>query len=427
MRLPLKSCGLFAAVMLLSACGSQQGAGTSQLPLAQGAGSSNAAQSFAGSQNAATRGETEHLIGANVRRSCAVDMRPEYMTCDALVRTDIVGGAKPDISGYGPADLQAAYNLPSSTDGSGVTVAIVDAYGYPTAAADLAAYRTQWGLPACTTSNGCLTLLNQFGKKKLPHKSNPGWDEEQALDVDMVSAACPNCKIMLVEANSASFKSLGTAVDTAVTMGATVVSNSYSGSCSGKKASECGDKWYNHPGVVVLASAGDSGYWGAGVNNVPAGLPEVVAVGGTTLHKGGSGRGWTETVWGRSAGGEGTGSGCTSFTKPSWQTDTGCTGRTANDVAAVGDPNTGVAVYYNGKWLVFGGTSVSSPLNGGIFGLANNSATLTGAQSFYTNTADLYDVTSGANGTCTPSYICTGGVGYDGPTGNGTPNGIGAY
>ena len=161
------------------------------------------------------------------------------------------------------------------------------------------------------------------------------------------------------------------------------------------------------------------------VRNEPAGFPSVVAVGGTSLRVGGTGRGWTETVWG------GSGSGCTNYTKPVWQHDSGCAFRTMNDVAAVADPGTGVAVYDTFEergFIVVGGTSVSSPLVGSIYGLAGNAKSRDHARSlYYHHKADLYDVTSGADGSCNPTYLCTGEVGYDGPTGWGTPNGIGAF
>ncbi len=230
----------------------------------------------------------------------------------------------------------------------------------------------------------------------------------------MVSASCPNCTIYLIEANSNNWSDLETAENEAVALGATIVSNSYGG--GGGDPSD-----FNHPGTTILASAGDSGY---GVAD-PADFDSVVAVGGTHLTQGGGSRGWTETTW------SGTGSGCSSQPKPSWQHDTGCSGRTMNDVSAVADPNTGVAeydTYGEPGWFVVGGTSVSSPLLGGVFGLAGNSTQQNGGQIFWTTKASatgyLYDITSGSNGTCNPSYLCTAGFGYDAPTGWGTPNGI---
>ena len=179
----------------------------------------------------------------------------------------------------------------------------------------------------------------------------------------------------------------------------------------------------------MTASAGDDGF---GVS-YPAASPYVIAVGGTSLTTSTNARGWTETVWGSSAGGEGTGSGCSvDSAKPTWQTDTGCAKRTDNDVSAVADPNTGVAVYdtfSEGGWLEVGGTSASSPDHrGDVFALGRHpSGRQQPGDRHLPHTGNLFDVTTGANGTCSPAYLCTGEAGYDGPTGWGTPNGIAAF
>ena len=319
-------------------------------------------------------------------------------------------------SGYGPSDLHSAYNIPNT--GTTTTVAIVDAYGYPNAESDLATYRSTYGLPPCTTANGCFKKVNQTGGTSYP-RTNTGWDQEQALDLDMVSAMCPSCHILLVQASTASYVNLGTAVNTAAaTPGVTVISNSYGGSESGTSSYA---SYYNHPGKAVTVSTGDSGY---GVQ-FPASSPDVIAVGGTHLVRDGSTRGWNETAW--SSGG----SGCsTVYAKPGFQSDPLCTKRMEADVSAVGDPNTGVAVYGPGQsgksqWMIFGGTSVSAPLIGGIYGVTGH--TPTGAATIYANKSQLNDVTSGTNGSCGGTYFCTAGAGYDGPTGNGTPNGTGPF
>ena len=320
-------------------------------------------------------------------------------------------------SGYGPADLRSAYKVTGSGSAS-TTIAIVDAYGYPKAESDLATYRSQFGLPACTTSNGCFKKVNQTGGTSYP-SYNKGWAQETALDLDMASAMCPSCKILLVQASSSSYANFATAENTAAALGAHVISNSYGGSESGTTSYESA---YNHPGVAITVSSGDSGY---GVQ-FPASSPHVTAVGGTSLSTAsGTSRGWSETAW------SGAGSGCsTVYAKPSWQTDGGCSMRTVADVSAVADPNTGVAVYgpYFGQvstWLVFGGTSVAAPLIGGIYGV--NGGTVTYGSNPYDNSAYLFDVTSGSNGSCGGSYLCTAGTGYDGPTGLGTPNGSTAF
>lgn len=326
----------------------------------------------------------------------------------------LVANATP--SGLSPADIQSAYGLPASST-SHPTVAIVDAYDDPKAEQDLAVYRAQYGLPACTTAGGCFSKVNQTGGQKLP-RANGGWAQEISLDLDMVSAACPSCHILLVEASSSSFANLGTGVDTAARLGATAISNSYGGTDSAATSA------YDHPGIAVVASTGDSGY---GVQS-PASFPTVVAVGGTSLTKSSSARGWSESAW------SGAGSGCSTINaKPSWQTSaTSCSKKASADVSAVADPDTGVAVYdsyaYQGSsgWLVFGGTSASSPIIGSVYALSGRTA---GYPASYTwaNATGLNDVTSGSNGSCSTSVWCTAQSGWDGPTGLGTPAGLSAF
>jgi subtilase family serine protease len=325
-------------------------------------------------------------------------------------------------SGFGPGDLQSAYNLSSATAGSGMTVAIVDAYDDPKAESDLGVYRSNFGLPACTTANGCFRKVNQSGGTKAP-RGNVGWAEEISLDLDMVSAICPKCHILLVEGTSATFSSLSTAEDTAA-KGANAISNSYGGSEWSTETSY--DSHYNHPGIAITVSSGDSGY---GVE-YPAASPYVTAVGGTSLTHVSSGtRAWTETAW---SGYE--------TTKPTWQTDTaGCSNRTVTDVSAVADPYTGVSVYDTyggvGGWLVFGGTSVSSPIIASVYALTGNTSTFNSSYpyahaSYYSPSSSSYtlnDITSGSNGSCGGSYLCTAVPGYDGPTGLGTPNGTSGF
>jgi subtilase family serine protease len=322
---------------------------------------------------------------------------------------------KAPIGGYSPSELLSAYNIPANSGNASTIIAIVDAYGYPNAESDLATYRSQWGLPACTTDNGCFKKLNQKGKTNKYPATNSGWDVEQALDVDMASAMCPACTIYLIEATTASFKNLGTAVDEAAKLGAHVISNSYCGGES--KGVTKFAPYYDHSGVAITAANGDDGY---GVC-APADMPTVIAVGGTTLKTDSNDRGWNEVVW------PGTGSGCsTLFAKPTWQTDKGCKMRTIGDTSADADPNTGVAIY-DGGWGVVGGTSVATPLVGGIFGV--NGGTVNAASTIYADTTALYDVTTGSNGSCAKkyAYLCNGEVGYDAPTGWGTPDGAGAF
>ena len=264
--------------------------------------------------------------------------------------------------------------------------------------------------------------VNQSGGTTPPTK-NGGWAQEISLDLDMASAICPNCKILLVEASSSSMANLAAAEDTAARLGATVISNSYGGSeFSGETAT---DSHYHHPGVPITVSSGDNGF---GVE-YPAASPYVTAVGGTSLARASStARGFTEKAW------SGAGSGCSVYEfKPAFQSDTGCARRTVADVSAVADPSTGVAVYdslaYQGAsgWMVFGGTSVSAPLVASVYALAGNGASIGDAGHAYANAASLFDVRSGSNGSCSPAYLCTARAGFDGPTGLGTPNGVGAF
>ncbi|HJP80754.1 MAG TPA: putative Ig domain-containing protein [Pseudonocardiaceae bacterium] len=365
--------------------------------------------------------------------ACPTTVKPGKLACLALKRTDkkpllasqvAIPNTIPSGVGYGPSQLQSAYNIASAaaSQGGNATVALVDAYDDPSAASDLAAYRSAAGLPAANFSK-----VNQNGQTSpLPSEapSTDDWTLEESLDIDMVSAICPNCKIVLVEAQDDQGTGLYTAENTAANL-AGYISNSWGGTDSSSDSSL--DTNFNHPGKVITASAGDSGY---GVI-YPATSRYVVSVGGTALNTASNSRGWTETVWGSSSGGEGTGSGCSNNeTKPSWQTDTGCSGRTDNDISADADPSTGLAVYDtsngNGGWTEVGGTSASSPMIAAMYALAGNAGS-NPAQDIYQHTANLNDVTSGADGSCSPSYLCTAATGYDGPTGEGTPNGLAAF
>ncbi len=339
---------------------------------------------------------------------------------------------------YGPSQLQNAYGLSAaaSTPGSGETVAIVDAYNDPKAASDLAAYRSAFGLPACDAGTGCLRIENQFGGTKLPRSDRTGgWELEESLDLDMVSAICPNCKIILIEANSASIADLARAEETASRSGAEAVSNSW-----GSGAEFTGENLYDTdfyaPGVAITAAGGDNGYG----TQYPSVSPYVTSVGGTSLT--GIIGSWRQSAWG------GTGSGCSELEpKPSWQTVDagaagGCLNRTANDVAAEANPNPGVFAYDTVQdssggaigWNTVGGTSVGTPIVAAAYALADIVAGGPGkallpftfpASYPYQNTSAFTDVTTGSNGTCEANraYLCRARKGYDGPTGIGTPNG----
>ncbi|MEY9856978.1 N-acetylneuraminic acid mutarotase [Catenulispora sp. GAS73] len=350
------------------------------------------------------------------------DPAPGHAVCFALqattnVRSLIAGTDGPPATALGPAQIKAAYNLPDG--GQGQTVAIVDAFGASTVEADLAVFRQHYGLPACTSANGCFRKTDQTGGTDYP-ADDKGWAEETSLDVDAVSSACPQCHILLVEAASAASTDLGTAEKTAVSLGAKYVSNSYG--IPGEFAGEVADTDYDHPGVAIVASSGDTG----NVVNWPAAAPNVVGVGGTTLTADAStARGWTETAWASG------GSGCSAYEpQPVYQSGlaTDCAKRATTDISAVADPKTGLAVYDTlGQpgWVQVGGTSLSAPLITAMYALAGTPAAgtypVTYPYAFGGN--HLFDVTKGSDGSC-GNVLCTAGPGWDGPTGLGTPNGV---
>ncbi|MBI5470127.1 S53 family peptidase [Candidatus Kaiserbacteria bacterium] len=333
------------------------------------------------------------------------------------------------IAGYGPAQLRSAYGV-NGIAGSKKIIAIVDAYNHPNIQSDLDTYSTTFGipkLPACAgaianSAVPCFKKVDQRGGTRYP-RTNAGWALEIALDVEVAHAMCQNCSILLVEADSSSYSNMMTAVDRAVALGANVVSNSYgSNEFSGETSY---DHHFNRPGVAFTVSSGDSGY-GA---EYPASSRYVTSVGGTSLFLNSDGSYNSELTW------SGAGSGCSAFeAKQSWQTDTGCARRTNADVSAVADPNTGAAVYdsvnYFGQsgWWQVGGTSLSSPIIAAVYALSGNTSG-NANQIPYTlgNSSNLHDIVSGSNGSCGGSYLCTATAGFDGPTGLGSPKGVGAF
>jgi subtilase family serine protease len=392
-------------------------------------------------------GEIPLLRAGAVNRVCPDEHVPGRMRCFALERSDLrTNDLNPNATheGYGPADLLAAYNIPR---GKPTRIAIVDAYGYPKASADLAAYRTYYAIGQCTTANGCLVIRNQTGGTSLP-VPNTSWSGEQALDLDMASAMCQACHILLIEANNNSTSNLYAAVGEAVKQGAIVISNSFGISefakCQG--GGQASNPTFSTAGHVFVAAAGDEGggLTDCGGPQQPCSLSTVVCVGGTLLTHANNARGWNEVVWNEladdfcSGSCGGTGSGCSTIVKkPSWQNDTGCTTRSEADVAAEASVLTPVAVYFSGYggWTAFGGTSASTPIIAGIFAKAGNGASINGPQHLWVNRTHFYDITSGNNlyapvtGACASSvhYICYAGAGYDGPTGLGSPNGMVAF
>jgi len=366
------------------------------------------------------------------------------MTCFAIIKTTAgsgfaaLAGSGPSVqAALTPTDLRKAYKLTRVSPTKGKLVAIVDAFNDPHLAADLKVYRAHFHLPPCTTSNGCLHIVNQKGKRSPLPRANASWGIEESLDLDMVSAICPRCHILLVEASNSLDSNLGRAENTAIARGAKYVSNSWGNAEFSNQNSL--SHFFNHPGRVIDFASGDFGY-GFGPT-FPADLQYVTSIGGTSLHHASNGRGWTESVWGtqhsnRKTGG--TASGCSTFSaKPSWQlVDVGfpgaCPRRTQNDVSADADPNTGVIVYDTFHFpgpLQVGGTSAATPIITAIYALAGSPVTNTyPAEYMYLHTSHLFDVTSGVNGVCTgQTYLCHGLPGYDGPTGLGTPNGTAAF
>jgi len=392
-------------------------------------------------------------VGSGVRQVCPLPARPGQMQCQALVHTKVRPGTVMTTAtlpgGPSPADLQSVYGVSSAaaSAGSGETVAIVDAFDDPKAASDLVHYRSAAGLPACASASGtgpgdgCLTRVNQNGGTLFPGTDfTGGWEAEESLDLDMVSAICPNCHILLVEAGSPSLANLAAAENYAASA-AKFVSNSW-GSNSEFAGERSYDGVFNHPGVAITAAAGDTGYG----TEYPAVSPFVTAVGGTSLHHvtgtGTSlphvtGTGWVQEAW------DGTGSGCSALEPaPSWQQTaaplTGCLNRTETDVSAGADPNYPVAVYdtYPGDGLIagwngFGGTSEATPIVAAVYALAGDPTPGTYPASYlYQNPGALTDITAGpANGTCETNrqYLCNPETGYDGPTGWGTANGTVAF
>jgi Ricin-type beta-trefoil lectin domain/Putative Ig domain len=383
---------------------------------------------------------------AGVRQACATPTRPGQMACMALVRTSHSAGADASSpSGYSPANLLSAYGLATAAakPGDGETVAVVDAYNDPHASSDLAVYRKQFKLPSCTTASKCLKITNEFGGSALPQAdpTGGGWELEESLDLDMVSAICPNCSIVLVEANTDNISDLARAEATASrTPHVNAVDNSWGSGAEFIGETEFDPDFYA-PGVAITAAGGDSGY-GA---QYPAASPYVTAVGGTRLVS--SGGKWSQAAWGM------VGSGCSALEpKPSWQTaddrsPDGCLNRTDNDVSADADPSTGVALYDSEPfasdggtpgWTVAGGTSVSTPVIAATYALADIAAGGPGkglaagtmpASYPYLATAGLTRVVGGSNGRCESDrkYLCTAVKGFNGPTGLGTPDGTAAF
>lgn len=386
-------------------------------------------------ENAPSPSPKTHHVVMNVlphRRVCDV-AKDGDAECNAHVVTDKNGTPQTATLpyGYGPQQFLGAYNVTSLS--AHPILAIVDAYDDPNIKANLDTYNSTYGLPyfpncsgsITNSSTACFQKVNQNGAKNYP-RTNAGWALEISLDVEVAHAVCPSCRLLLVEASSNSFSNLMAAVDRARVMGATAISNSYGANEFNGETTY--DSHFNHPGIAYTFSSGDSGYG----TEYPAASRYVTAVGGTTLNVLDNGDGTfsysDETVW------NGTGSGCSLYeTKQPWQIDSGCNKRMVVDVSADADPSTGAAVYdtvpYYGQigWYQVGGTSLASPIIAAMYALKGVPANTAANSLPYNNLFSLNDVLSGSNGSCTISYFCNAGSGYDGPTGLGSPNGINAF
>ncbi len=407
-HVPVVSASLLIAVLAVSGCG-RNGASrivASQTPdptavtTVPGVRSQNDASVFIPESSLPRAGEmhTNHLIHVGPSGQVAPLATP---------------------SGFGPTTIRTAYGIPSS--GGAGTIVIVDAFDDKYALADFNAFSAQFGLPQETSTNvtastnTVLQIVYASGKKP---RFNSGWSQEEDLDIEWAHAMAPNAKIVLVEATSNSSSNLYAADDVAATIaGAQQCSNSWGG---GESQSETGtDSHFNHPGVTYLFSTGDTG----GAQDYPAASPNVVAVGGTSLFVDGSGHRTSETVW------NGTGCGPSAYEpRPAYQNGVASvvgTQRGIGDVSADADPNTGVAVVWNGGWWVFGGTSVSCPVIAGIVNMSgSNRGGATAENTFIyggLGSANFYDVTSGSAGSFSAAS------GYDFPTGVGTPNGTAGF
>lgn len=382
------------------------------------AGGALVATSFTAALQAASasspQGAASSYVATGSRHVCAPTPKPGFATCLAAVATNadgqIIQSSKPLAAAFTPAMLEKAYGVTGLKSG-GRTVAIVDAYGYPTLESDLATFRSQYGLPACTTSNGCLTIEGQTGGAP-PSGGDTNWDLEQALDVDAVSAMCPDCKILMVQATSDFDAAENTAATTA---GVVAVSNSY---ISGNQPN---DPAYHHPGIAITAGTGDDGYTGG---EYPASDTYVTAVGGTSLFASSNKRGFTESTW------SGTGSGCSVNPMGKWQkkSHTTCSTKANSDVSAAADPSNGGLNIYDtngyGGWVQVGGTSEATPIIAAIYALSGNTAGDAVSIPYAKKSQKhLYDITTGSNGSC-GAPLCQAGKGWDGPTGLGTPHGV---
>jgi hypothetical protein len=384
--------------------------------------------------------------------------RAHRLACDADVLAR-VGSTRPLSSftpfGLGARALESAYGVRHAPARSG-TIAVVDAAAYPIIESDLNAYRTQFGIVPCRKSTGCLRVRNfDGGPQRQPATSDFGklveeeTSLETALDLDMASAACPRCRLILMQVpwqdallgtpaqTHRAQRHFAAAVKTAKRLGADSVSISYGLLSDAYGTTGPPAHAMNIPGLAVTSSSGDDSYFGL-FPRWPQVLPTVIAVGGTSLTQSSNGA-WHEAAW------AGSGSGCAPGVRPAngqpLRVSDLCNGaRAIADVSAVGDFFTGVSVYNTYapltglpfEWVVVGGTSASSPLIAGLYARAGVPAGVNGPNRLYRQPpSDFHDVVVGANaqrGICSADgvseRVCTADLGWDGPTGRGTPKGL---
>jgi len=323
-------------------------------------------------------------------------------------------------TGYTPQQMRHAYGIDQiANQGAGQIIGIVDGFDYPSIESDLGVFTTQFGLPACTQANGCLTVIYATGTKP---PANAGWSGETSLDVQWAHAIAPQARILLVEAPNGNTRTLLEAVPVAVAHGATVINMSWGTLQEPSSEQQLDQYFFNNPAVTYFNASGDDG------NNLfgyPGASPLVVGAGGTTLKLDASGNITKETAWSGSGGGE-----SLYFPEPGYQLGAQSSGkRGVPDVAYDADPETGVPVYdsEDGNWAQVGGTSASSPQWSAITAIANSIRAGMGKGTIggnflnvvYENPLAFHDITQGSNGKC--GAVCTAGPGYDFVTGLGSP------
>jgi hypothetical protein len=409
--------GIFAAVVLLAGCGGTQ---PPFGPVSQRVGINGQRIAHFGSRHLSAADFGFFAKPGRLKANCPGD-RPGFFYCQSFIQTDVPGmrviGDYAYPNGISPENLWEVYDLPGIEPYPGPTVAIVDAFDDPNIESDLGYYRAWWGLPSCTTVNGCFTKI-KIGSPA----GNQGWGGEESLDTEMVSAVCPTCKIVLIEATNQSNTNL-LAAEALASASYKYISNSWSVHES-EQLHECCDSYFEQPGILYTAASGDNGH--VAKSWWPPVIPNVVAVGETQI---------TSLSPRMESAYPGSASSCsTIYPRPAFQEaiwSPPCTMRANVDVSAVG---TGVSIYdtygsgfsYEG-WSDATGASVSTPIIAALFAEA---ASTGGNPQLYPNEHDLFDITSGSDaGTSTTCGwpMCIAGTGWDGPSGLGAPEGLAAF